>query len=70
MTLAALGLVLLPPILAKTPAYVDRVIPMSPSQQAGILPDDLVVMVGQSMIHSRDDLVEELSYSIGSIPFD
>jgi serine protease Do len=62
VTLAGLGLVLLPPVLAKTPAYVDRVVRQSPAEQAGIQPDDLVVMVGPTMVHSRDDLVQELSY--------
>lgn len=62
VTLAGLGLVLLPPVLAKTPAFVERVITPSPAQQAGIQPDDLVVMVSGVVIHSREDLLGELTY--------
>jgi serine protease Do len=62
VTLTGLGLVLLPPVLAKTPAFVERVITPSPAQQAGIRPDDLVVMVSGVVIHSREDLLEELTY--------
>ena len=62
VTLAGLGLVLLPRVLPKTPPYIERIIPGSPAQQAGIQPDDLVVMVGSAVIQSREDLIDELGY--------
>jgi len=61
LTLARLGLVLVPDLLAKTPPFVDDVRPGSPAAQAGIRPDDLVVFVGERRIGSCKSLVDELS---------
>ena len=62
VTTDLLGLVLLPAVLPKTPPYVERVVPGSPAEIAGIQPDDLIVTVGSSVVQSRQQLVEELSY--------
>jgi S1-C subfamily serine protease len=45
LTLSALGVVLVPDVVSRTPPYVDRVLPNSPAATAGIRPDDLVVMI-------------------------
>jgi serine protease Do len=59
--LAALGLVLVPDVLERTPPYVDAVRAGSLAQQAGLMPDDLVVYVGQNIVQSCKNLREELS---------
>jgi serine protease Do len=61
LTLAQLGLMLVPDVLAKTPPFVDDVRPGSPAAQAGIRPDDLVVFVDDRRIGSCKSLVDELS---------
>lgn len=61
-TLTALGLVLVPNVLAKTPPYVDRVRPASPAAAAGLRPDDLILFVNERMVSSCKDLIEELSF--------
>lgn len=53
---AEFGLTLLPEILKKTPAFVDRVIPNSPANTAGLLRGDLILMVNDQVIQSADDL--------------
>ena len=62
VTINQLGLVLLPNVLPKTPPYVETTVPGSPANSAGIQPDDLIVLVGDAVIQSRRQLVEELSY--------
>jgi serine protease Do len=59
--LAALGLVLVPDVLERTPPYVDAVRAGSPAEQAGLMPDDLVVYVGQNIVQSCKNLREELA---------
>ena len=46
------GLVFVPNILARTPAYVDGVIPSSPAAKAGFRPDDLISFVDGEPIAS------------------
>ena len=53
---SAFGLTLLPGILQKTPAYIDRVIPGSPAATAGLKRGDLVLMVNDDVVQSVDDL--------------
>ena len=45
LSLAALGIVLVPDVVTRTPPYVDRVVPDSPAAKAGLRPDDLLVMI-------------------------
>jgi S1-C subfamily serine protease len=61
-TLAALGLVMVPDVLAKTPPFVDQLLAGSPAQSAGLRPDDLILFVNDRMVSSCRELVEELSF--------
>jgi S1-C subfamily serine protease len=53
LTLSALGLVLVPDVVTRTPPYVDHVVPNSPAAKAGLRPDDLVVMIDSHVVASR-----------------
>jgi S1-C subfamily serine protease len=52
LTLPAVGLILVPDILAKTPPYIDSIVADSSAARAGLRPDDLVVFVEGSPISS------------------
>jgi S1-C subfamily serine protease len=58
--LSALGIVLVPDILNRTPAYVDAIVAGSPAAKAGLKPDDLFVTIGGRLVQSRGLLEEEL----------
>ncbi|MFP6673715.1 MAG: S1C family serine protease [Pirellulaceae bacterium] len=62
LTLAGLGLTLIPDILAKTPPFVDTVRAGSPAAAAGLQRGDLVLFVNDRVISSRSAFEEELSY--------
>lgn len=53
------GLVMVPDVVARTPAYVDRVLPDSAAAKAGLRPDDLVLFVGEELVQSIRTLREE-----------
>jgi len=57
---ALLGLVLVPDLLDKTPAFVEAVLPESAAAAAGLEPDDLVVAVGDRTITCQRQLRQEL----------
>ena len=59
-SLAGLGVVLVPEVLDKTPPFIERVIPDSVADRAGLRPDDLVLFVGDRGIPSIAALVSEL----------
>jgi serine protease Do len=59
-SLTALGIVLVPDVLDKTPAYVDLVKPNSPAAKAGLANDDLVLFVNTTRITSQTALRDEL----------
>jgi serine protease Do len=59
-TLAALGIVLVSDALPRTPPYVDRVVEKSPAAAAGILPDDLVILVDDQLAPSCRAVGESL----------
>ncbi|MFO0941289.1 MAG: S1C family serine protease [Pirellulales bacterium] len=61
-TLAGLGIVLIPNILPKTPAYVDLIQPSSRAAKAGLQSDDLILFINSQRVASQGSLVEELSY--------
>jgi len=56
------GIVLVPDVVERTPPFVDRVVEGSPAAAAGILPDDLVVLVGEHLVPSCKALREELQH--------
>ena len=60
-TLEMLGVVLLPDVLARTPAFIDRVIPDSLAEKSGLTPNDLVLLINSQRVGSRKDLVGLLS---------
>jgi serine protease Do len=60
--LAQLGLVLVPDVLERTPPYVELVRGDSPAQRAGVKPDDLVVFVGENLVHSCKGFRDELAH--------
>jgi S1-C subfamily serine protease len=57
-SLAALGIVLVPDVVTRTPPYIDRVLPNSPAAKAGLRPDDLVVMIDTQVTASCRDTNE------------
>jgi serine protease Do len=63
LTLATLGIVLVPDVVTRTPPYIDRVIPDSAAASAGLRPDDLVVMIDTQVASScrqANQLIERL----------
>ncbi|MBI1349030.1 PDZ domain-containing protein [bacterium] len=54
------GLVLIPNVVARTPAYIDRVVPGTQAAQAGLKVDDLVVFVDDRLVPSCASLLDEL----------
>ena len=62
MTLRDLGVVLIPDVLPKTPAYIDLIQPNSPASDAKLTADDLVLFVNSARITSQSALFEELKY--------
>lgn len=57
---ADFGLVMVPDVVHRTPAYIDRVLPGSPAAEAGLKPNDLIVFVGDELIASVRMLRMEL----------
>lgn len=45
LSLAALGIVLVPDVLERTPPYIDAIFPKSPAAAGKLQPDDLIVFV-------------------------
>jgi serine protease Do len=61
VNLASLGLVLVPDVLERTPPYVETVRAGSAGERAGLRPDDLIVFVGENLVHSCRGFREELA---------
>jgi serine protease Do len=59
---AQLGLVLVPDVLERTPPYVELVRADSPAAAVGVKPDDLVVFVGENLVHSCKGFRDELAH--------
>ncbi len=51
-----LGLVMVPDVVYRTPAYVEEVLPHSPAAEAGILAEDLVVFINDDLVQSNRTL--------------
>jgi serine protease Do len=62
ITLALLGIILVPDILAKTPPYIDSVAAGSPAEEAGLQRDDMILFVNDRLAGSASDLKETLSF--------
>lgn len=58
---AALGLTLVPSVVPLTPPYIDAVAPGSPAAAAGLMPDDLIVLVESELVQSCAALETELA---------
>ena len=46
------GIVTVPDVLTRTPAYIDRILPGSEAEKVGLLPNDLILFVGEDLIQS------------------
>jgi len=62
LDLNALGIILIPDVVDRTPPYVDRVRPGWPADKAGLRPDDLIVLLGNRLVQSCKGLESELAY--------
>ncbi len=62
VTLALLGIVLIPDVLAKTPPYVDHVVASSPAEEAGLQPDDMILFVNDRLAGSASEFKEALTF--------
>lgn len=63
LSLSALGIVLVPDVVTRTPPYIDRVVPNSAAARAGLRPDDLVVSINAQVAAScrdADKLIQRL----------
>ena len=54
------GIVTIPDVVARTPAYIDRVLPGSLAETAGLQPNDLILFVGEDLVQSCQALKESL----------
>ena len=62
VTLEILGLVMVPELVARTPAFIDFVRPDSRCARADLKADDLILYVNGRLIQSLSDLDSELNY--------
>ena len=60
LSLAALGIVLVPDVVTRTPPYIDRVVANSPAAAAGLRPDDLLVMIDSQVASSCRQAVHSI----------
>lgn len=54
------GIVTIPDVVSRTPAYIDRILPGSQADKAGLKPNDLILFVGEDLVQSCRMLKEEL----------
>jgi len=54
------GIVMVPNVVARTPAYIDAIEPGSPAADVDLQPDDLVVFVNDRLVQSISALEEQL----------
>ncbi len=60
LTLADLGIVLVPNVLERTPPFIDAVRPGSAAAKAGIRADDLIVFVNSQLVQSCNAVASEV----------
>jgi serine protease Do len=58
LSLANLGIVLVPNVVTRTPPYIDRVTPGSAASRAGLRADDLLVMINAQVAASSREAVD------------
>jgi serine protease Do len=61
MTLEALGIVMMPDVLTRTPPFVEEIRADSPAAKAGVKPDDMILFVDEALIQSVDSLSAALA---------
>ncbi len=61
LTPERLGIILIPNVLERTPPFVDQVRPNTTAFNAGVRPDDLVLLVDDQVVQSCAALLKELS---------
>ena len=54
------GIVTIPDVVARTPAYIDRILPGSLAEGAGLQSNDLILFIGDNLVQSCQTLKEEL----------
>jgi serine protease Do len=54
------GIVTIPDVLNRTPAYIDRILPGSQAEKVGLLPNDLILFAGDNLVQSCKLLREDL----------
>lgn len=54
------GIVTIPDVLSRTPAYIDRILPGSLASKAGLESNDLILFVGDNLVQSCRLLKEDL----------
>ena len=59
---ADFGFLLVPDVVARTPAFVDTIIEESKAQESGLQPDDLIVFANGELIHSISTLQEVFAH--------
>jgi len=62
MTLELLGITLVPDVLPKTPPFIDRVAAGSPADEAGLQPDDVILLSNDRLVASAKELRESVGY--------
>jgi serine protease Do len=60
VTAVDLGVVLVPEVVARTPAYIDDVVAGSPAAKAGLAAEDLIVFVNSDLVASITAVTEAL----------
>jgi serine protease Do len=51
-----IGISMVPNVLPKTPAFIDRVQSDTPASRAGLMPNDLVLLVSEQRVDSQKSL--------------
>jgi serine protease Do len=54
------GIITIPDVLNRTPAYIDRILPGSQAEKVGLLPNDLILFAGDNLVQSCKLLREDL----------
>ena len=60
LSLALLGIILVPDVLERTPPFVDAIEGASPAEEAGLRPDDLILFLGEHIVQSCRVLRDQL----------